>query len=351
LLRIAAGLALVVCHAGFLLAPFAIPDSAWMLLGHACVELFLVSHGFLMAEQALKSARSVSLGRMWARAALRLWPLYLLFLLCNVALLPADAPTLPWLEYLTLTQNLAWPHPEFFGEAWIVAAALLVALVVPLVCRVLHQGGFGAGMLCLMGLLVLAICLRGLLVWAGNPSFDLGVRKILIARLDLPVYGVLAAWLWIHGYEIIMRWRGVLALLALALLAVTGWVHLSVPLDSSFPARVFLFSLCDVAWLLLMPWVCSVAVADAIARPTKVIAASAYAGLLTHVTVLRLLDARGVSLVAGDPWSGILMLLSVVLLAVGVALLISLSLDRILLDLRERRLPRAAQHAIPVAER
>jgi peptidoglycan/LPS O-acetylase OafA/YrhL len=349
LLRIAAGLALVVCHAGFLLAAFAIPDTVWMLIGHVGVEFFLVSYGFLLAEQSLKSDRSISILRQWARAALRLLPLYLVFLLCNYALLPDGVPTPSWSAYLTLTQNLAWPHPPFFGEAWIVAAAFLVALVVPLVCRVLHQGRFAAGLLCLLGLLLLTLCLRGLVVWTENPAFDSGVRKILITRLDLPVYGVLAAWLWIHGYEFIMRWRGTLALIAVAMLVVTGWTHLHVALDTSMSARIFLFTLCDVAWLCLMPWVCSLDVADAIARPARIIASSAYAGLLTHVTVLRLLQARGVSFEAGDGWSGILMLLSVIVLAVGIALLVRLALDRPLIDLRDRRLPRNPQHPVPVA--
>jgi hypothetical protein len=273
-----------------------------------------------------------------------LWPLYLLFLLCNYALLPGDAATPHWARYLTLTQNLAWPHPDFFGEAWIVAAALLVAVVVPLVCRILHQGRFAAGLLCLLGLLLITLCLRGLLVWTENPPFDSGVRKILVARLDLPVYGVLAAWLWVHGYEFIMRWRGTLALIAVAMLAAIAWVHLVVPLDASLSARIFLFTLCDVAWLCLMPWVCSLDVADAIARPARIIAASAFAGLLTHVTALRLLHAKGVSLAAGSGMSGILMLLSVIVLAVGVALLVRLALDRPLVALRDRSLPRSAQH-------
>ena len=48
LLRVIAGLALIVCHTAFLLSSLRIPDSVWLYLGLVGVEIFLVSLGFLL---------------------------------------------------------------------------------------------------------------------------------------------------------------------------------------------------------------------------------------------------------------------------------------------------------------
>ncbi|MEP6882508.1 MAG: acyltransferase family protein [Dokdonella sp.] len=339
LLRIVAALALVICHAGFWLGPFGIPDSLWMLIGHVAVELFLVSMGFLVAQRLLAVEHKVPILRNWVRSAFRLWPLYLLLLALNLVFAPEGEPISEWPSYIFLVQNLAWPHPNFFGEAWIVAAAALILLVVPVLCRLLQTKSFARGVLVLMGLLLTTSALRGLLVWAGNPSFDEGVRKILIARLDLPIYAVLAAWLWVHRYAAIIQWRAALALLGGVGLLATAWIHLTIPLDQSDAARTLLFPLCDAAWLMLLPWVCSLQMPDRLSESVRVVASSAYAGLLTHVTILRIGGSLGMPLLATSPMQGILMLSSFVLLASGVAILVSLVLDQPLLGLRERWFP------------
>lgn len=351
LLRIVAGVALIVCHGGYWLAPFHLPDTLWMLLGHMGVEVFLVSFGFLLAERALRRTPAPSVWQDSLRSLVRLWPLYVVFLLCNLVLLPADAERPHLIAYLTLTQNLAWPHPRFFGEAWIVAAAAMVALAVPITCRMLRQQTFRSGLLVIFGLLVAGHAVRGLLVVLGEPPFDEGVRKILIARLDLPFYGVLVAWFWIHRYEAIMRWRGWLAVVSLGMLVATSSIHLWVPLDTSLAARILLFPLGDFTWAALLPWVCSMDASRTMARSARVLAASAYSGLLTHMTLLRLADAKGLSMTASEPATGVLLLLSYALLSIGVALLVSLALDRSLLDFLARRFAPVAEHGVPVAER
>lgn len=351
LLRILAALALMVVHAGFWLAPFGIRDAVWMLIGHVAVELFLVSMGFLVAQRLLSAEQKVPIVRNWVRSALRLWPLYALFLAFNLALVPADEPAPFWPAYLLFGQNLAWPHPHFFGEAWIVAAAAVILLVVPVLCRVLQSRTFAGGLLVLIGLLLTTSVIRGFLVSEGNPAFDEGVRKVLIARLDLPVYAVLAAWLWVHRYAVIIRWRSALALGGVAALVATAWIHLNVPLDQSIAARTFLFPLCDAAWLMLLPWVCSWQMPDRICKFARVLASSAYAGLLTHVTILRVIAAAGMPVMAASQQQGLLMLSSFLLLASGFAILIYHALDRPLLTLRERWLPVTPDHPARLAER
>lgn len=351
LLRIFAGLALMVCHAGFWLAPLGITDTVWMLIGHLGVELFLVAMGFLLAQRLLGAGKETGISRSWIRSAFRLWPLYLLLLVVNVLLVPKAETQAAWLAYLFLAQNLAWPHPPFFGEAWIVAAAAMMSLVIPVLCRLLRTQEFWAGLLVLVGLLFSTTALRAQLVWAGDPLFDVGLRKILISRLDLPVYAVLAAWLWVHRYAVIIRWRGVIAALGIVALAASAWIHLEVFLDQSLAARIFLIPLGDCAWLMLLPWVCSWQLPDRLSELVRVLAGSAYAGLLTHVTLLRIGAMAGLSLVAHSASQGVAMLLSFVLLASGVAILTERVFDRPLLTLRERWWPLVPDHPVPITER
>ena len=351
LLRLVAGLALMVCHAGFWLSPFRIPDTFWLLLGHIGVELFLVSTGFLLARRAFASKRPESIPRNWMRALFRLWPLYAILLAVNVVLSPASNTEAVWIAYLGFAQNFAWPHPDLFGEAWIVAAAAMIMLVVPVVARALHGRRFSVGLLYLGSLLLAAHALRGLLVWQGDPAFDLGVRKILIARLDLPFYGLLLAWMWTHRYAALVRWRGALAIAGLALLGLSTWAHLGVPLDTSMVARVYLLPLCDLAWMLLLPWACVLRVSHPLAVVAEGLAASAFAGLLTHMTALRIGASFGMSVEPASMPIGILMLVSYVLLATGLALLVCRLIDRPWLALRDRWLPLAPNHPGPVAER
>ncbi len=350
LLRLVAALALMVAYGAFWLGPFGIRDSVWLFASHVCVDLFLVTMGFLVAQNLLATDQKVPVLRSWVRSVVRLWPLYVIALALNV-LLPAADPQPHSISYLLLVQNLAWPHPAFFGEAWIVAAALLVLLVVPALVRLLQPLGFGAGSVVLAGLLLMTSVLRGWFVLSHDAAFDDGVRKILITRLDLPIYAVLAAWLWVHRYEVIIRWRGILAVAGVAMLSATAWFHLSLDLDRSVAARVFLFPLCDAGWLMLLPWVCALQVPARLAKTLQVLASSAFAGLLTYITILRAASALGLPLLASSKLHGVLMLSSFVLLATGVAILVSLLLDRPLLALRERWMPLRTVDSVPVTER
>ncbi len=350
ILRVIAGLALIVTHAAFWLAPFHFPATAWMFLDHVSIELFLVAMGFLVAQRLLALEQNVPILLSWVRSFFRLWPLFLLLLVANLMILPAQDSGPNWAMYLLFSQNLAWPHPQFFNEAWIVSTAMMVLLALPVLCRLLQRLGFSAGLVALIGLLLMTTVLRGWLVLGNDPAFDDGVRKTLITRLDLPVYAVLAAWLWVHRYEVIIRWRVILALLGTSMLVATGWVHFSVPLDQSDSARIFLFPLCDAAWLMLLPWVCALQVPERLSNALQVLASSAFAGLLTTITLLRVGSILGVPLHATSKLQGVLMLTSYLLLAGGVAIMAFLLVDRPLLALRDRWIPWPTEHAKPLAD-
>ena len=348
LLRVAAALALMICHAGFWLAPFAWPVETWFLLGHLGVEVFLVCAGFLAARRAL-AAPSFAAARSIMHGVLRLWPLYALFLVVNVLLGPVGTMSPPsLLPYVVLGQNLAWPHPAFFGEAWIVAAAMLLVVCVPLLGARLRRMTAAQGMLLLIGGIVLGWTLRALVVVASDPEFDTGVRKILALRLDLPFYGVLLAWLAVHAPVAWRRWRAPLAVVGSCVLLLVGWIHLAVALDGSTFARVVLPGLCDLGWALLVPWAAQLAMAPQPARLLATGADAAYAGLLSHMTSLRVLAVVGVPLLAASRGQGLGLLAAYLAGATLVALAIDRFIDRPWRHWLDRRF---AQRLPPVAER
>lgn len=347
LLRILAGLGLIVCHAGFLLSSLQLPDSVWLYLGLAGVEVFLVCLGFLLTCQLLADA-PVRIGWQWMRALVRLWPLYALMLALNLFLSPQEVSDIPWLRYLLLIQNLAWPHPDFFGEAWIVPAAAMVALLIPVLLWLIAGRAFATGLAGIMGMLLLGCLVRGLLVKAGDPAFDPGVRKVLLMRLDLPFYGVLAGWLWTHCRIGLLRWRNELALLGMIALGATAYLHGSTALDDSGLARNALLPLCDIGCALLLPWACAFKTDPRTGKILGVAAASMYAGLLTHVTTLRIGVKLGLPLATQPLAQGLLWLSACILFCSGVAVLVWWLLDRPWLQLRDRLLP---EHARPIQER
>lgn len=323
-----AALALVVCHAGFWLSPFALPDAFWGMLGHLGVEVFLVCLGYLQATTWL-GAGEIRPVRLILRGILRLWPLYALLLGANVMLGPVAVTAPPSvLDYVFLVQNLASPHPAFFGEAWIVSAAMLVAVCVPPTCAWLRRLGFAHGVLMLGAVLLVGWVLRAIVVAAGDPAFDAGVRKILVLRLDLPFYGVLLAWLEAHRAPVLGRWRGALAACGAAILAFVAATHLLVPLDRSLASRIALPGLADIGWCMLLPWAARLAVPGRLARALRIAADSAYAGLLSHVTLLRAMVLAGVPTSVVTVGQGLLWLALYIGGATLVAVVLAVGVDR-----------------------
>ncbi len=327
LLRIAAGGALLVCHAGFWLAPFGWPDAVWFMLGHVGVEAFLVCTTFLVARRLLSGAASGP-GRAILHGMLRLWPLYAVFLVINLLLVAVGTLPSSWPAYFVLGQNLATPHPPFFGEAWIVAAVLLLATSVPLLCARLRRLAFAPGLAIIIGGILAGWVLRAVLVALRDPAFDEGVRKILALRLDLPFYGILLAWLEAHRPTPSGRLRWSLAVLGAIALAGVAFAYFVLPLDRSFAARVMLPGLCDFGWCLLLPWATTLRVPAWLGGPLAAIADAAYAGLLSHMTLLRVLILAGVPIAVTSHAQGMLRLAAYVVAAILLALLVSRCVDR-----------------------
>ncbi|WP_440973094.1 acyltransferase family protein [Pseudomonas koreensis] len=265
--------------------------------GFLGVELFFVLSGFLIGSIMIRKveASGNSFGwipNFWTRRWFRTVPNYLLFLAINFALLfsirPELAPDL--LMYLTFTQNLAWQHPPFFPEAWSLAVEEIFYLLTPLVV-----GGFllflkknrSAILISALAILVFSIGARSYVVLSGNPTFDDGVRKISLLRLDALMTGVLIAWV----YAYLWHWRRTFPRWATCILPCFGvTIYIvsqpDVLLNESIFVRIFIFNIASLGCAALIVLGMNATIPLAIDKVLARIARWSFSAYLTNLPVL-----------------------------------------------------------------
>lgn len=224
--------------------------------GFLGVELFFVLSGFLIGSIMLRSAKAsrsaVSwIPLFWTRRWLRTLPNYLLFLVLNFALAssirPAELPNIFY--YLTFTQNFAWAHPPFFGEAWSLAVEEIFYLLSPLlIAAFMFFGATAEKAMWRTAILVIvaSTALRLLVLFLNNPVLDEGLRKITVLRLDSIMFGVLAALLMKRWTDQAMVFRLAIGLTMLFLLCgyIASWPDSQ--LNESYAIRSSIFTLASL---------------------------------------------------------------------------------------------------------
>lgn len=350
-LRALAVLLVVIAHGSVLVVPLWIPDKGTIFLAYLGVELFFVLSGFLVggllldAVAAPPAQRSPTWVRdFWARRWLRTLPNYYLVLLLNFAFVFVAAQPVPelWPLYWVFSQNLISPHPNFFGEAWSLAIEEWFYLLAPLValwCAPLLRSQ-RAVIAAFAALLLGGLLLRIGVVLVFDPSWDAGVRKLTLLRLDSIAYGVLMIWLLRNAPRLQLA-SGTLSLLGLAALAATTALYFGTELDSSLAARSLLFSLCSLGCALLLP---SASRWSGACVPAWLRAAVVQLALLSYsIYLLHMLVVRSFLVWLPPPQSWTVAMMSCAayaLLSWLAAWLLYRSFERPILHLRDRWVPR-----------
>lgn len=268
--------------------------------GFLGVELFFVLSGFLVGRILQRSFLHATGTQDWLRGFLiRRWlrtlPLFYLFLLVNALLIsckiaPGDLRHL--VPLLILAQNLAWPGPAEFGEAWSLSVEELFYLVLPVGLFLgarLDSNRRRVFTLVILLLLLTPLLGRSLLVVLGNPAWDEEVRKVAVLRLDALMLGVLTGWL-AAEWRLLEKLPGyVLAAAAgISLTSVVTVYFLLEPIrDNSDFYRIALFPMasCSGAFLLLAV-LNKVPPSRRIAMGAEFVARRSYALYLGHMPVL-----------------------------------------------------------------
>ena len=307
LVRAAAIAAVLLAHMWNLTATWW--PATWVLRvgGFVGVEAFFALSGFLVGGILYRSlvGGTLSLGRFWRRRCLRTIPAYVVFLTLNLLFARRFyGVTMSWPElgtYLLYVQNLGWQHPPLFPEAWSLAVEEWFYLVAPLLLlgftRLLSNRW---AYMAMAGLLVVVpLIYRLAFVAITEPSWDDGVRKIVLLRLDAIGVGVLVAGLHAQGCFEDRRVRSLSAALGtmLFMLSVVAYWRAASEggLDMSYAMRTWLLSLCPLGAALTLPLFARIEhlpghVVSLLVRWLAVISYSAY---LCNLLILQVLMVSG----------------------------------------------------------
>lgn len=350
-LRVVAAACVLFAHGGYFLFAAWPAYDVYAFAGWFGTEMFFALAGFLLVAGLLAQppadARAAA-GWWWWRGW-RVLPLFWIALLLHglLAYAAGVAPSISTvLTYAALLQNLAWPHPGLFGEAWNLPVLLLFFVVAPLLAfrvnttaQPVHRMAWW-----LLGWLLLGLAVRAAWVLVEQPAWDDGVRKIVLSRLDACVYGGLAACALLSTRGV--RWSGA-RLGAFALLAwgLAGVLFFAVTRDASNTARIGAFVLSGFG--------CALGVL-ALASPRRVwvgilaLSRWSYALYLINMPVLLAMALAGFGQ-STDAGQGVLRFAVWLVLSITLAALLHRYVEVPLLAARARTLARPGAAAADVA--
>jgi peptidoglycan/LPS O-acetylase OafA/YrhL len=282
----------------FLIADFP-PLDALRAASFIGVELFFVLSGFLIGGILLESAitsRPGWLSNFYARRWWRTLPNFYLFLGLNAGLSlagirPADLSVF-W-QYPLFTQSLLWPSPPFFSEAWSLAIEEVFYLLFPLAfvsVAWLFRLDRVKAFLFVAGLVLLLSPLARAIAATSDPSWDEGVRKVTLLRLDAIMVGVIFAWVWRNNAIVLTKWSIKLPLL-LALVFSVVFVAAYPPqiLDQSFFAKTLLFTFAPLGCAFIVVSGLHFSLPQKIRRSTAFLARISYSAYLANIPVATLM--------------------------------------------------------------
>lgn len=343
-MRACAALLVVCAHARIFfygLAPDLTPILFYAGLG---VDLFFVLSGFLVGGLLIDAARPGLrwIPHFWMRRWWRTLPSFYLFLLVNLLLarwLQGQWPD-AWAHVL-FVQNLAWPHPAFFPEAWSLAIEEWFYLLAPLLFAAfaLTAAAPRRVLAVAIALIVLGTLLRWGWVLRFDPAWDAGVKKLAVLRVDAVAWGLLGAAALRLWPQRLHAWRQVLAAAGIAVLVFGAALFFSVDIDHSVIARVVAFAINGLGSVLLLPWLIHWQLSSN-PLPARVVAKLAlwsYALYLVHLPIMRVWQwVWAMPATWSMAW---LQSTSFVVLSIAAAAGVYIVFERPVMRLRERVLP------------
>jgi peptidoglycan/LPS O-acetylase OafA/YrhL len=233
------------------------------------VTIFFVLSGFLIGGILIKllekNKPSIrTLFNFWIRRWFRTLPNYYLVLLLLLMVLPYifyGGMSNPFrkMEYLLFLQNLNYPHPHLFDEAWSLCVEEWFYLLVPIIIFILV--GFiklsvkNAVFISAITVLITSMTFR-YIKYLDIPinsfiDLDMNIRKQVFTRLDSNMYGLVGALISFYYKEVWKKYKNILFLIGIIILI----VHRYIPFGGAYGIYmcVFSFSLMSLGVLLLLP--------------------------------------------------------------------------------------------------
>jgi peptidoglycan/LPS O-acetylase OafA/YrhL len=260
------------------------------------VGIFFVLSGYLVGRiflQSLTGSEGVwnPLIRFWTRRWLRTLPAYFVVLILVSGAYAVSHHVLPpaLIQYFTFTQNFAWPHPLFFGEAWSLSVEEWFYLLIPFMMftAAAVTDRQPRTLFAMIATLVVAVTgFRLFRVYSLDISEAFDVQqtgKQVLTRLDSILYGVLAAWISLYKPSLWNTRPKLLFAAGLAMLICTN----------AFRTPAFMmyyyFSLSAIGVMLMLPYLSTVRQGEGfVAKSVTFVSVVSYSMYLTnHMIVQR----------------------------------------------------------------
>ena len=265
IIRATAIILVMISHSRYFFVKFYPALNGLSICGYLGVELFFVLSGFLIGRILIRliSKKKLSIRdliKFWLMRWMRTLPNYYLFLIIYLILYSYFFKTLSSLDlrYFFFYQNFLWPHPPFFPEAWSLCMEEWFYVLFPMVlfalARILKTDKKNIVLIAILIFICFSETLRFLYVYLKNPTWDEGVRKVTLLRLDAIILGVLFAWLDFYFLEFVLKRKTLLlgAGLVGLILCVTGYYIFDK--NSSVISRTFYFFFTDLSLACFLPF-------------------------------------------------------------------------------------------------
>lgn len=232
------------------------------------VSIFFVLSGFLIGGILIKLFETKEINwnlmfNFWIRRWFRTLPNYFLVLIAIIVMKSYYKDILSILDYFVFAQNLWYPHPKFFPEAWSLSVEEWFYLTIPLFAFVLMKVFkirpkptiLVTALIVLISVTAFRYFRWSTVEMASYKDFDPLFRQQVITRLDSLMYGIIGAFLMYYYRELWFRYKNLLLFLGLAVI-----VGLKIAdLNGMMPVRqmfncVFSFSVFSLGILLMLPY-------------------------------------------------------------------------------------------------
>lgn len=268
ILRAFAILFVVIGH-GNLLLPISLQVySSWLIFDG--VTIFFVLSGYLIGGILIKKLINSpitfrTLLDFWLRRWLRTIPNYMLVLCTligiNIVLNP-NFELQKTVSYFIFSQNLFYPHPFFFPEAWSLSVEEWFYLIIPcfifLLAGYFKIGNKKAIFIPALGVLITISCFRlyryNVLSIDNAIEWDAYFRKQVITRLDSIMYGVIGAYIAYYHKHYWSKYKWFLFILGVVILVGERIISEIVFLEFGVYQCIFSFSIISLGTLFLIPY-------------------------------------------------------------------------------------------------
>jgi peptidoglycan/LPS O-acetylase OafA/YrhL len=350
LLRASAILAVLAAHFGTSALRLAhiegFPYAFAQHCGFYGVELFFALSGFLIGGLLLEIIERDPSVRSWVIFLIRRWmrtlPVYMLWIVVLLVILP---PTDLWhtaVKYLVLLQNFAWPMPDnnWFGVSWSLTIEEWFYLLFSGLLLALAARNKDRALVLTCAIFLVAPYLARLSVPVGD--WDAGMRKVVLLRLDAISYGVVMAWLYRYRPAVLSKWRYAALALGLLLVALPLISAMQPLIGPTWRASVFIFV--SIGFSLTMPWAVRLRIPWSLLRaPIRWLAERSYCLYIIHVTVQQLTGAAVTNGYIQPVLAGPALLLT----CACIAEMSFRFLEMPILRCRPRQFPRLAERPVP----